>query len=161
MTTQHNSEIKRLTIELDKASYMLKILMETVTYLIWIKDSSGRYIQVNQAYASFCNRTINELIGKTDEEIWGPDLKGKVFIEDYNPNVIDPVQIERQSINHPSLGVQYFKIILAPVVKVNGTALSVTIGIAINITDQIEKEKIAKAAIADIQRQLDFNKYIK
>jgi PAS domain S-box-containing protein len=139
----------------------LSILMESINYLIWIKDDLGRYIQVNQSYATFCGKTIEEMLGSTDIDIWGPQLDKKPFIDNFVPDKINVVKIERQLIEHPIYGKQYFNVMVAPILKVNGSNLLVTVGIAINVTDQIDKENIARAAIKEIQNQLELNELIK
>jgi len=159
--TKNQDTIVRLQEELRVAKSSLEILMSTISYLIWIKDSNDRYIQVNQSFADFCGKTTDNMIGKTDIDIWGEGLEGKPFIEGYKPNNIEVTVIELQETKHPKFGKQYFKIIMLPILKINGTASYVTVGIAINITDQIDRETIAKAAIIELQRQLSENTLVK
>ena len=159
--TRNQDTIDRLQEELRVAKSSLEILMNTINYLVWVKDSNDRYIQVNQSFANFCGKTIDNMIGKTDIDIWGEGLDGKPFIEGYQSNTVEVIVIEQQETEHPKFGKQYFKIIVSPILKINGTASYVTVGIAINITDQIDRETIAKAAIIELQRQLSENKLVR
>ena len=159
--TKKQDTIAKLQEELRVAKSSLELLMNSITYLTWIKDSDNKYIQVSQSFADFCGKTVEEMIGSTDIDIWGPGLLHQPFIEDYQPQRIRVLTIERQEVTHPVFGKQYFKIIVSPVMKLNGSASYVTVGVAINITDQIDRENIAREAIVELQRQLATNELIK
>src|SRR5207249_12007307 len=46
--------------------------------MIFLKDPQGRYIYINLKFAEFAHRSVNELIGKTDFEIF-PHAQAAVF----------------------------------------------------------------------------------
>ena len=78
------SQRKRAEIEIEKERSHLKILIETVPEMIWLKNPEGRYISCNRLFEEFNGLKENELIGKSDfdyypKEIadfyWGKDVE--------------------------------------------------------------------------------------
>jgi two-component system cell cycle sensor histidine kinase/response regulator CckA len=60
----------------------LEALLNNIPDAAWMKDESGRYTAVNEAFARFLNRTREELIGKTDFDLAPPSLAEKYQLED-------------------------------------------------------------------------------
>ncbi|MGL5328773.1 MAG: PAS domain-containing sensor histidine kinase, partial [Peptostreptococcaceae bacterium] len=61
-----------------KLSYMLK----NFPGLSWIKDRNGVYVDVNYTYANYFNTTPQDMIGKTDYDIWKKEEADKFKKED-------------------------------------------------------------------------------
>lgn len=51
---------------------IFKLLAQNMIYPIWIKDSNLRYIFANKSYADLNDRTVDEIIGHTNEDIFEP-----------------------------------------------------------------------------------------
>ncbi|NJO01671.1 MAG: PAS domain-containing protein [Bacteroidia bacterium] len=56
--------------------------MENLPYPAWSKDQNGKFLSVNQNFAQLTNKKIEDIIGKTDTEVWGDDLARKNFLDD-------------------------------------------------------------------------------
>ncbi|MDX2304399.1 MAG: PAS domain-containing protein [Microscillaceae bacterium] len=56
-------QIKRKRIE-------QKIILDNLPHLVWLKDQHGRFLSVNQPFAKLTNKRKEEIIGKTDFEVW-------------------------------------------------------------------------------------------
>ena len=52
----------------------LEALMNNIPHLAWIKDEQGRFIAVNTPFVQACGVSAEELVGKTDFDIWSVDL---------------------------------------------------------------------------------------
>ena len=64
-------ERKRVQIDLSEAQQFLRKVIDNIPNLIFVKDTSGRYILANQAFASSYGKKVMEVIGKTDAELIG------------------------------------------------------------------------------------------
>ncbi|MCX6565029.1 MAG: PAS domain S-box protein [Candidatus Aminicenantes bacterium] len=52
----------------------LRDLIQAIPDIVYFKDKDRRNLSVNEAFEKMCGRTNAEVIGKTDEEIFPPDL---------------------------------------------------------------------------------------
>ncbi|WP_434684865.1 PAS domain S-box protein [Pseudanabaena minima] len=52
----------------------LEALMNNIPHIAWIKDEQSRFIAVNQSFVQACGVSADELVGKTDFDIWPADL---------------------------------------------------------------------------------------
>lgn len=57
-------------------------LLNNIPDIAWMKDSSGRYIAANGPFGRLCGVHPGELPGRTDAEIWPPDLAQKYMADD-------------------------------------------------------------------------------
>jgi PAS domain S-box-containing protein len=71
---QLNARLERrgeeATAELRERTSYLRTLVDTLPLMVWMKDARGRYLAVNQATADACGRTVEEIVGRTDAELW-------------------------------------------------------------------------------------------
>ena len=63
---------------LQRNQTLLKMITDNCPSMIFLKDPQGRYIYINLKFAEFAHRSVNELIGKTDFEIF-PHAQAAVF----------------------------------------------------------------------------------
>lgn len=50
-----------------------RTLIDSIPFVVWLKDIHGRYLEVNRKFAEeFPGKTISELTGKTDAELFDP-----------------------------------------------------------------------------------------
>ncbi|MCU7494653.1 MAG: PAS domain S-box protein [Ignavibacteria bacterium] len=84
----HSSEEEKLNlkikksdedlVELSKMHYELlevrNVLLDAIPDMAWMKDCNGRYKAVNKIFASMCNMPKEEIMNKTDLEIWEPEF---------------------------------------------------------------------------------------
>ncbi len=66
--------------ELGKNLSLLQGITEGTTDAIFVKDLQGRYLMINSAGAGFLGRGVDEVIGKTDAELFNPDA-GRTIME--------------------------------------------------------------------------------
>jgi len=65
---------KRIEQALNETKRQLKLVLDTVPAMIWQKDRSGRYVQVNNAYCQNVGRTETDVLGKTDHDLFDADF---------------------------------------------------------------------------------------
>jgi PAS domain S-box-containing protein len=64
------TERKQIENALHKTRIHQKAILDNIPDRTWLKDTEGRYIIVNEAYKSACGMKMEELVGKTDFDIW-------------------------------------------------------------------------------------------
>ncbi|MGA2100964.1 MAG: PAS domain S-box protein [Candidatus Sulfotelmatobacter sp.] len=66
--------------ELEKNLSLLRGITEGTTDAVFVKDLEGRYLMINTAGARFLGRTVDDVIGKTDTELFTPAV-GRVIMK--------------------------------------------------------------------------------
>jgi len=70
-----STERKQLVDALTEREHYQRALLDNFPFLVWLKDENSRYLAVNRPLAESCGRaSIDQVIGKTDFELWPQDL---------------------------------------------------------------------------------------
>jgi two-component system cell cycle sensor histidine kinase/response regulator CckA len=75
------NELLVSTRELQKNLALLQGITEGTTDAVFVKDLQGRYLMMNPAGARFLGRTVDEVIGKDDTELFDDAETGRVIME--------------------------------------------------------------------------------
>jgi PAS domain S-box-containing protein len=67
------SERHRTEAALQRSEQLLRAVIDGTTDAVFVKDVAGRYLMVNQASADFLNRTIDEVVGQGDQDLFPPE----------------------------------------------------------------------------------------
>ncbi|RIX44098.1 MAG: PAS domain S-box protein [Rhodocyclales bacterium GT-UBC] len=129
-------------------------LFENLPHLVWLKDTESRLLAVNRAYAKAAGaNTAEELTGKTDLDIWPPELAKRYRDEDRSVMasgekrvITEPIVCQKQMIWHET-----YK---APVIDPSGRVLG-TVGFAQDISRRRQQEEailLRNAALAGLIR---------
>ena len=76
------SEKKRMERLLKENEETLTKIFDTTTDAMFIKDSNGRFVMVNKAFADLFNKTPKEILGKCDKDLFPPELAAETASED-------------------------------------------------------------------------------
>ena len=68
--------------ELQKNLALLRGITEGTTDAVFVKDLRGRYLMMNSAGARFMGRTVEEVIGKDDMELFNPESGREIMERD-------------------------------------------------------------------------------
>jgi len=60
------------TEQLKRRELEQKALLDNIPDIAWLKDQDGRFIAVNRAFEQAAGKTADEIVGRTDREVW-PD----------------------------------------------------------------------------------------
>ncbi|MCL2138243.1 MAG: PAS domain-containing protein [Treponema sp.] len=135
--------VKQRTSELEIESSKLKTMFNSSPDIMFCKDLNSRYMQCNISYAEMYNFSEEDIVGKTDREIFNYALEtAQKFIDD-DKKVMDtkhPAVFEESIIiKHKNNKELFLETIKAPLVQ-NGKVIGI-LGISRNITERKEIER--------------------
>jgi len=133
-----------------RESYLTSII-ENQPGLVWLKDENGRFLAVNREFAHSCGkRSSEEVVGKTDLEIWPEDLAKKYRSDDLRVmqkkkslSVEEPIFDKGQT--------KWFETFKTPIFDKSGKVIGTT-GYARDITERKLAEKEILASKEYIER---------
>ncbi len=133
-------EAQKLPAEIDTAR-LLQDLLDTIPDMIYFKDTKNRFIMVNKAHADALGLRFEEIIGKTDLDLFPKELADRYFADD---NIIlrtgKPVLDKIESAPRPDGGITYVSTTKVPRFDKDGSIVG-TIGITRNVTERVTAEE--------------------
>ncbi len=134
-------ERARAEAALRESEASMRAILDNSPYMAWLKDVRGRYVKANRKYLDYVRmRSPQQLIGKTDFDIWPAGLAKK-----YHNDDVEVLALRHQKhVEEPSLDegrtrwVETFKI---PIIDENGKALG-TAGFSQDITERRTVEEV-------------------
>ncbi len=73
---------KREEEEMQRNLALLQGIMEGSPDAIFVKDLQGRYVMANSAAARYLDRKVDEVIGRNDAELFGPEIGREIMARD-------------------------------------------------------------------------------
>jgi PAS domain S-box-containing protein len=138
--------------ELARERNLLRTLIDSLPFSIYIKDKNFRKLLVNKTELEFVKRTNEEVIGKADDELFPPDLAAK-FMDD-DRQVIEkgiPVRDKKEFLPLTADRKRWISTNKIPWKDDKGNIIGL-VGFGIDISDKIEdEEKIRKLSEAMLQ----------
>ena len=149
ITEQKESQEKLEKIFLQQAA-----ILNNIPDMAWLKDRESRYIAVNEGFIKSSGMKVEEIVGKTDFDIWQ-----KSFAEKYREDDIEVMQNglrkNTEEIQIDGTGREYWiETTKTPILGQNGEVIGTT-GIAREITER------KKAQEAELQRRIMLEKVIR
>ena len=113
----------------------LRAMLDNFPFLVWLKDTEGRFLAVNQAFAHACGRAhASDVVGLTDFDVWPQELAQGYVDDDRSimatrkqKDVLEPIFTEGAS--------RWFETFKTPVLDKQGKVLGTT-GFARDITER-------------------------
>ena len=69
------TELNALQTELSTRNLFQRAVLDNFPFMVWLKDTQGKFLEVNAPFALACGLTDPETLhGKTDRDIWPADL---------------------------------------------------------------------------------------
>jgi len=143
-------KVQQRTAQLRQQTRYLRVLIDTIPWWVWFKDTDSRYVAVNRPTARILGCEVEAMVGKTDFDV-KPAAVAQAFRDDDlkvmrsgHPQTVEEVQ---QGPDGP-LWVEIFK---APVIDEDGSVLG-TVGLARDISARKEAEAARDAALLEAQR---------
>ncbi|EGW22869.1 PAS domain S-box protein [Methylobacter tundripaludum] len=139
------------TEELRQQTRYLRTMIDTLPMFAWLKDTDSRFLVVNQALAAACSHNVDELVGKSDLDVWPRE-----HAETYRADDAEVMATgQRKAVEEPfvdardgAIWVETFK---APVVDEDGRVLG-TVGVSRDISERKAVEAAREAALVEAER---------
>jgi len=134
---------KQIENELRESESRLRTILEGIPDPVWMKDRDGVFLKVNRAWCAFCGKEKEDVIGKSDFEVFDEAFASKVRRED-----LAVIQSEKrlryeQCINMVR-GMVWSDTVKTPLRDGQGRVIG-TIGIARDITERkLMEEKLLR-----------------
>lgn len=135
------TELKTAAKELSLSKAQLRILVDTIPDLVWLKDPDGVYLGCNLTFERFLGAKEDSIIGKTDY-----DLVDKEFADFFRKHDRKAIEKDGILINEDWLTFSdngyygLFETIRTPMRNADGTMIGV-LGIARDISERKQAEK--------------------
>lgn len=127
------TDIKLLEMALRDKNEQLITILESSDDAIFAKDTKGVYLFVNKACEQFIGRESADILGKTDEDIFGPEVFET--IRAFDQKVMDTGQTHAsEECFGPKNQEQWYHAKISPAFSSNGELVGV-IGVSRNMTD--------------------------
>ena len=59
---------------LEEATALLRSVTEGTTDVVFVKDREGRYLMINSAGAAYLRRRVEDVLGRTDDDLFAPEM---------------------------------------------------------------------------------------
>jgi PAS domain S-box-containing protein len=129
-----------------RESYLTAII-ENQPGLVWLKDKEGRFLAVNHAFARSCGKqSPDELIGKTDLDIWPREL-AEMYRNDDESVIASGSPVNVEEIINDNGERRWFETFKTPVKNSSGEIIG-TSGYAHDITTL----KLEEEALSNVQK---------
>lgn len=144
------SKLKRVEDQLQQNQTQLRQILDNIPFYVWLKDTNGKYLDVNKIMADAFHLQISEMIGKTDY-----DLEPRVLAEKYERIDNEVIKSRKRiAIEEPMSNAQpgWFEVFKAPIVNSNNEVVGVT-GVARDISDRKKfeiKQKLNEARLESL-----------
>ncbi|MBN2487235.1 MAG: response regulator [Bacteroidales bacterium] len=130
-----------------------KAILNNLPHLAWLKSCEGKYLSVNESFASRFNKTVDELLGKTDYDIFD-ELSAKRYLEE--DNIV--FQSKRQLYIEERENDKTWEKFKAPIFNEQGEVIGIT-GISLDISrrkknEEAIKEYSEKLAVQNVKLKL-------
>jgi PAS domain S-box-containing protein len=125
-------------------------ILNNIPDIAWLKDTESRYIAVNEQFVKVNGRRMEEIIGRTDHDIWG-----KSFADHYREDDLEVIRIGRRKELEETLQdhtgkVSWIETSKTPIRNSQGE-ITGTIGIARDITERKQAELERERLIAELE----------
>jgi PAS domain S-box-containing protein len=150
---QNITDRKRVAEKLRESEARLQAILNNSPTLIFLKDAEGRYLLVNREFENIFHLTSEDILGKTDAEIFSPVQAAAFRANDLTVLQANaPLQFEELALHDdgPHISI-VFKF---PLRDEAGTPYAIG-GIATDITDRTQAEQALRASEEDLRRVLE------
>jgi diguanylate cyclase (GGDEF)-like protein/PAS domain S-box-containing protein/putative nucleotidyltransferase with HDIG domain len=139
-TVRDIDHLKRIEIENNRQTALIVSIIDSIPDLIFYKDLEGRYIGCNEAFAEFCGRPKDEVLGKTDHELFSV-AEADWFRYIDNKMVTEKTQREDEElVTYPDGSKRMLDTLKTPYWSLDGSVEGI-IGISRDVTERKQKDE--------------------
>lgn len=137
---QSNLLYKNLYEEFDEKQAVLKSLINSIPDLIFFKDTDGVYLGCNKAFEGFIGKTENEIVGRTDSELFDPDTAAFFRTMDIEMMTLGTTRKNEETVCYPNGDKVILETLKTPFYNHDGKVIGL-IGISRDISERKKREE--------------------
>ncbi len=138
------TQMRQTQKALQQKEFYQRALLDNFPFIVWLKDAESRYMAVNQVFADQLNVNIDDVIGRTDLDIFSRDLAEKYRLDDQQV-MNSGLQKNVEEIIEQVGGRFWVETYKAPLLDEQKQVLG-TVGFARNISERKQTEEALKLA---------------
>ena len=117
-----------------------KAILNNIPDIAWLKDKESRFIAVNEPFGNACGMTPEDLVGKTDLDIWPKDLAERYRADDREVMETSRRKLFEEPLVDKDGNKTWIETIKTPIYNGKGEVIGTT-GIARDITERKQAEE--------------------
>ena len=134
-------------------------MVRTIPDMAWLKDVNSKYIAVNAKFATVAGLQVEDIVGKTDAEIWA-----EAFAQKYREDDLIVIEsqklrrIEEKQMDHTGR-MYWVETIKTPIFNGKGEVIGTT-GVARDINERKEAELTEKRRGEMLEKVIELGKHV-
>jgi PAS domain S-box-containing protein len=141
-------ELRLLTVSLTESERRLKALINNIPDIAWLKDAESRFIAVNEPFGRSCGFSPEDLIGKSDLDIWPEDLALRYMQDDQEVMRLGNVKVAEEPLADKQGRIKWIETIKTPIYNERKEIVG-TVGIARDLTER----RLAEEAVRESEEK--------
>jgi two-component system cell cycle sensor histidine kinase/response regulator CckA len=113
-------------------------LLDNIPHMAWMKNTEGVFLAVNEPFAQACGHAKDEILGKTDRDVWPIEHAAKYMQDDLRIIATGQKFFVEEPILEGS-DIKWFETFKTPIHDARGAVMG-TVGLARDITDRKRAE---------------------
>lgn len=129
---------------------MQRAILDSITDIVWVKDSQGRFMEVNQAFINTYGFKREEVIGKVDLDIWPRELAKNYYADDQDVMKSKKPKCVQERLARQEGLAQWMETVKTPFFDDQGKVIGL-IGIARDISQRKKEDERLKDIRAELE----------
>lgn len=148
------TKYKRAEELLRESDLRQKAILDNIPDIAWLKDADMRFVAVNKPFLRACGRDLENVLGKTDLDVWPGELAERYMADDREVMREDRAKLIEEPLKTRDRGEVWHETFKAPLFNAQGEAVGTTgIGRDITLRKRAEAElRRAKEAAEEASR---------
>jgi two-component system, NtrC family, sensor kinase len=143
------TERKQIEEKITESMQQQQAILNNIPDMAWLKDSESRFIAVNEPFKQACGKKHDELIGKTDFDLWPHELAATYISDDKEVILSRKRKIVEEPLRDATGAERWIETIKIPIFGKEGEVIGTT-GIARDVTGR----KLAEEAMKQVNEKL-------
>ena len=134
------TENKHKELKIQEVHALLSDIINSIENLIFVKDTNFVYIECNDAFSKFVGKNKENIIGKTDYELFDKDIADLFRTKDRKMMIIQKAQTNYEWVTYPDGKDIYLYTLKAPLHDISGNIKGI-VGNAVDMTNSYNDKK--------------------